>query len=89
MTFADRGPGIPACEYCKVFRRFYRLEASRTTPGNGLGLALVVAVVELHGGRIDLGDNQPGLKVTIGLPPQISPRVTVATEPSPEYASKD
>ena len=68
LAVSDGGQGIPESERGKVFRRFYRLEASRTTPGSGLGLALVAAVVELHDGRISLSDNQPGLKVTIVLP---------------------
>ena len=65
LRVRDTGPGIPATECAKVFRRFYRLEQSRTTPGNGLGLALVKAVVELHGASIELDDNHPGLCVTI------------------------
>ena len=65
LQVRDTGPGIPAAERAKVFRRFYRLEQNRTTPGNGLGLALVKAVVELHGASIELGENNPGLCVTI------------------------
>ena len=61
----DTGSGIPADERAKVFRRFYRLEQNRTTPGNGLGLALVKAVVELHGASIELSDDNPGLCVTV------------------------
>ena len=52
----------------QVRQRFYRLEASRSTPGSGLGLSLVAAVVELHGGRLELGDNEPGLKACLDLP---------------------
>lgn len=59
----DSGPGIPAEERTKVFRRFYRLERNRTTAGNGLGLSLVAAVAELHGIRLELADNGPGLLV--------------------------
>ena len=62
---SDHGPGIPAAERDKVFRRFYRGEQSRTTQGNGLGLSLVQAVVGLHGGRIVLGNAEPGLSVKI------------------------
>jgi len=51
-----------------VFERFFRLESSRSSPGNGLGLSLVAAIVNLHRGRIDLEGNQPGLKLTINLP---------------------
>ena len=68
ITVADDGPGIPADEYQHVFRRFYRLERSRGTPGNGLGLSLVAAVVRLHGARIDMFDNAPGLKVELHFP---------------------
>jgi signal transduction histidine kinase len=62
ISIADDGPGIPAGEYEHVFKRFYRLEHSRYTPGNGLGLSLIAAVARLHGARIELLDNAPGLK---------------------------
>lgn len=65
---SDDGPGIPEEERVRVFRRFYRLEHSRTTPGNGLGLSLVAAIVELHQGAINLLDNMPGLKIAIHFP---------------------
>jgi len=63
VSIADDGPGIPADEYEHVFKRFYRLEHSRYTPGNGLGLSLVAAVARLHGARIEMLDNSPGLKI--------------------------
>jgi len=65
LSVADDGPGIPAEQFEHVFRRFYRLERSRCTPGNGLGLSLVAAVARLHGARISLSDNAPGLKVEL------------------------
>jgi signal transduction histidine kinase len=65
LCVSDTGPGIPAAERENVFRRFYRLEASRTTPGSGLGLALVKAVARLHGAAVELSDNHPGLRVTV------------------------
>jgi signal transduction histidine kinase len=68
-TIADNGPGIPRHEHDKVFRRFYRLDSSRATPGNGLGLSLVAAIAELHGIAVTLGDNQPGLVVSLRFPP--------------------
>jgi len=61
VSIADDGPGIPADQYEHVFKRFYRLEHSRYTPGNGLGLSLVAAVARLHGARIEMLDNSPGL----------------------------
>ena len=72
LRVADTGPGIPAAEREKVFRRFYRLEASRTTPGSGLGLALVKAVADLHGASVELSDNRPGLLVTIRFPAPVT-----------------
>ena len=66
VSVCDGGLGIPAAQRNKVFDRLYRLEASRTTEGAGLGLSLVKAVATLHNGSITLSDNQPGLcmKVT-------------------------
>src|SRR5262249_52518811 len=61
ISVADNGPGIPADQHEQVFKRFYRLEQSRYTPGNGLGLSLVAAVARLHGARIEMLDNSPGL----------------------------
>jgi signal transduction histidine kinase len=63
VSVADDGPGIPADQHAHVFKRFYRLEHSRYTPGNGLGLSLVAAVARLHGARIEMLDNAPGLKL--------------------------
>jgi len=68
LSIADHGPGIPPEEIEHVFKRFYRLERSRSTPGNGLGLSLVAAVVRLHSARIALFDNRPGLKVELQFP---------------------
>lgn len=68
ISISDEGLGIPASEFEQVFKRFYRLERSRRTPGNGLGLSLVAAVARLHGARITLSDNAPGLKVTLHFP---------------------
>jgi signal transduction histidine kinase len=62
IAIADDGPGIPPGERDHVFKRFYRLEQSRYTPGNGLGLSLVAAVAHLHGARIEMLDHSPGLQ---------------------------
>jgi signal transduction histidine kinase len=68
ISIADDGPGIPADQQDRVFKRFYRLEQSRYTPGNGLGLSLVAAVARLHGAEITLCDNAPGLMVQLRFP---------------------
>jgi signal transduction histidine kinase len=68
LVLSDKGPGIPASQRDNVFQRFFRLEQSRTTPGNGLGMSLVQAVMQLHHLRLELHDNEPGLKVVIAFP---------------------
>jgi signal transduction histidine kinase len=68
LTIADRGPGISPADRARVLDRFVRLEDSRSRPGSGLGLSLAAAVVRMHGGTVDLEDNQPGLRVRLTLP---------------------
>jgi signal transduction histidine kinase len=70
LVVADRGPGIPEADRELVRERFARLEAARTKPGFGLGLALASAVARLHGGALQLDDNRPGLVATLLLPVQ-------------------
>jgi signal transduction histidine kinase len=69
IEVADRGPGIPETDRENVFGRFVRLEPSRSTAGNGLGLSLVRAVARRHEATVTLVDNRPGLKVRIEFPP--------------------
>jgi len=61
----DNGPGIPAHERERVFEHFVRLENERNSPGNGLGLSLVQAVVRIHRARLEMSDNKPGLVVKL------------------------
>lgn len=68
LLIGDRGPGIPAADRGRVLDRFVRLDASRSTPGNGLGLSLVAAIVRLHGAKLELEDNEPGLRIAIRFP---------------------
>jgi signal transduction histidine kinase len=65
IVIADNGPGIPQEYRDKVFEKFFRLEQSRNTRGNGLGLSLVAAIARIHNAAITLEDNQPGLRVRI------------------------
>jgi signal transduction histidine kinase len=69
ICVADDGPGIPDSEKPKVAQRFYRGDASRGTPGVGLGLSLVQAVAKLHGGTLELTDNFPGLRARMLIEP--------------------
>ncbi len=73
LRVADTGPGIPAAERARVVERFVRLEASRNSPGTGLGLSLVAAVARLHEARLLLEDNAPGLRAVMRFP-RPSPR---------------
>jgi signal transduction histidine kinase len=74
ISVTDDGPGLPAGEQQNVFKRFYRLERSRSTPGSGLGLSVVAAVARLHGARIEMLDNRPGLKIELRFPAPTSSR---------------
>jgi signal transduction histidine kinase len=77
MVVADNGPGVPESDRDRVLDRFVRLDSTRTTPGNGLGLSLVNAVARLHGADLILEDNKPGLKVRLRFPP-----ATIPSEPA-------
>ncbi|MCB8876050.1 sensor histidine kinase [Acidisoma silvae] len=68
LAVADNGPGVAPDDLPRLTQRFYRTERSRTTAGNGLGLSLVAAVMELHRGRVDLEAAHPGLAVRLIFP---------------------
>ena len=87
FSVTDNGPGIPEEDRERVLQRFVRLDNSRTEPGSGLGLSLVTAVAEAHGGRIELDDGPgafdgrgPGLRVALVLPPAEKPDDTAPNE---------
>lgn len=65
LSVTDDGPGIPKEEWERVVQRLYRLDRSRHTPGNGLGLSLVDAVAQLHGATMVFEDAAPGLRVKL------------------------
>ncbi len=68
LTVRDSGPGIPEELREKVLQRFYRLDESRSAPGAGLGLSLVNAIARRHKAELSLGDNRPGLLVSLSFP---------------------
>jgi len=59
---------VPAEYRHKVFEKFFRLEASRNTKGNGLGLSMVAAIARIHNIDITLSDNNPGLRIELSFP---------------------
>ena len=67
VSVADDGPGVPAAERKRIFERFHRLDATRATPGTGLGLSLVAAVAEVHGMSVCALDNEPGLRIEFSV----------------------
>jgi signal transduction histidine kinase len=79
LSVADNGPGIAAPDRARVLERFVRLEASRNSPGTGLGLSLVAAVARLHDARFELSDNAPGLKATLFFAGRVSRRALPAS----------
>lgn len=71
VEVADAGPGIPMEELPRVWEELYRGQGARGTPGSGLGLALVRAIVEQHGGQVTLRSRVgQGTVVTMRLPVQ-------------------
>jgi signal transduction histidine kinase len=76
ISVADYGLGIPVDERQHVLERFVRLDASRTTPGSGLGLSLVAAIARQHGATLELADTRPGEQ-----PPGLTVRLRFPREP--------
>ena len=69
ITVTDNGPGVPAGEREAIFRRLYRGDASRSQRGLGLGLSMVKAIVEAHGGTVSVDDAPAGgARFTVRLP---------------------
>jgi len=81
ISVVDNGPGIADSEKAKAVERFYRGDASRGTPGVGLGVRLVQAVAKLHGSALELSDQNPGLRVAMTIPLDAADSAALATSP--------
>lgn len=68
LSVADMGIGMNEADMARASERFFRAEQARNTPGSGLGLSLVQAIVQLHGGQLHLASNNPGLITRIEVP---------------------
>ncbi|MEG0148462.1 MAG: HAMP domain-containing sensor histidine kinase [Comamonas sp.] len=66
ITVQDQGPGVDEKTLEKMTTRFFRADSERE--GYGLGLASVLAIVQLHGGKLSFHNRQPGLQARIWLP---------------------
>ena len=88
LSVLDAGPGMPQTDMSRATERFFRGETARGTPGFGLGLTLVRAVAQLHGGSITLVNTNPGLRASLTLPlvetPEELPR-RAALPPERDY----
>jgi signal transduction histidine kinase len=80
VSVRDRGIGMQGSDLARASERFFRAESARNTPGSGLGLSLVQAVAQLHGGRLELHDGQPGLDAVLLLP--AAPAAALAKPPA-------
>jgi signal transduction histidine kinase len=78
IVVSDEGPGIPQADRSRAMERFFRGEMARHTPGSGLGLSLVQAVAQLHGGTLNLVANNPGLSAELELATQDVPAAQLA-----------
>ena len=68
LAIEDNGPGVDEADRDKLLQRFFRADASRTTPGNGLGLSMVAAATHAHGGFVTVEDGEPGLRIVVRIP---------------------
>jgi signal transduction histidine kinase len=65
LDVRDYGSGVPEEALSRLSERFYRVDHARTSPGIGIGLALVRAIAELHGGEVRFANAHPGLQVRV------------------------
>ena len=68
LLITDRGMGLPPNQNKRIFRRFYRGDETRSKPGCGLGLAIVAAIVRLHGFSLSVGGGEKGAVFSVTCP---------------------
>lgn len=67
----DTGCGIDSEELERIFERLYRADGSRRLPGAGLGLAMVRAIAQAHGGRVEVSSGDTGTSITLWIPKSV------------------
>jgi signal transduction histidine kinase len=73
LRVQDAGPGMEPEFLAQATARFTRADTARSTPGTGLGLSVVDAIVAAHGGELRLHSDDAGTTVTVLLPAAIAP----------------
>lgn len=68
IVVRDHGTGVSDTDLPRLFERFYRVDSARTVGGSGIGLSLVRAIVDVHGGNVSATNALPGLAVVLRLP---------------------
>jgi signal transduction histidine kinase len=68
VAVADDGPGVDAETAPRLFERFARSEQARSSPGHGLGLSMVRAIAQAHGGQAELSLGEKGFRVVVRYP---------------------
>ena len=71
VAVSNDGPRIPGDQIEKIFRKFYQADESRTSKGNGIGLAIVRRVMELHGGSVEVNSDERWTTFTAILPKEV------------------
>lgn len=71
IAISNNGPAIPEEQREKIFRKFYQGDESHAAKGNGIGLAIVRRVVDLHGGRVEVDSNEARTTFTVILPNEV------------------
>ncbi|WP_458136053.1 sensor histidine kinase [Komagataeibacter sp. NFXK3] len=82
LSVSDEGIGMSEADMARATERFFRAEKARHTPGSGLGLSMVRAIVQLHGGQMHLSSHAPGLTVSLALPVAASALAKAEEDPS-------
>lgn len=68
VSITNAGPGIPADQQKRIFNKFYQADRSHSTEGNGIGLALVKRITELHRGKVTVSSENGLTTFTVTLP---------------------
>lgn len=89
LAVRDNGPGIPPTELLAVFAKYQRREATMGIEGSGLGLFIVKAIVEAHGGSVEAQSTEgAGTTMTVRLPTALADRRPAATRPEAAVAQR-